>query len=172
MSTTERKNFSKEIVSEVLAEQNNLCSNCGSFLIKGFHQHHKNGNHSDVIKENCELLCSRCHRAKQAETGELQKYREMQTDAIKQFDSILQQGLEGKLSGTHIDKLSIIVTEKLKVAWRLYDFEEYPEPLPTDIRELYEMSNEDEMKKAYTNGFIEGLKRLQINVKAEDLIST
>lgn len=157
-----RVNFPAQTVREVLEEQGALCMECGSFLAKGIHQHHKDGDNANISKENLVLLCPKCHRAKAGETSNLQRYREVQNKALEQFDEIIKGGLDGKLSGTHIDNLFKVVEKKLQEAWRYFDYEEYPEPLPPDIAKLYDSSQELGMLQEYRRGFEDGLKSVRI----------
>ena len=161
---SQRRNFPKATVREVLEEQGALCMECGSFLAKGFHQHHRDGDHTNISKDNLVILCPRCHRAKAGETSNLQQYRKVQKQAMEQFDEIIKQSLaEGsKLSASHIREIGVNIKEKLKEAWRYYDFGEYPEPLPADIAKLYDTSQELELLQEYRRGFEDGLKSIRV----------
>ena len=172
MSETPRKNFPAKVVREVLIEQGNCCKTCGSFLVKGFHANHIDGDHSNIDKDNCELLCQRCHEAKKYETDTKWKEKkdlleEQQKTALKDYDDILAKTKEGKYSGTHIDNLRNCIQDKLKISWSLYGEPDYPKPLPVDIAEEYDIMQSQKEFESYTKGYIEGLKRLKINIGGE-----
>lgn len=149
-----RKNFTAKTKKEVLEEQDGLCANCGSFLVKGYHAHHIDGDNTNVAKENCELLCSTCHGAKKGESDLKKQLREAQEKAIEGYDMILEKASEGKFSGSHIDKLRDVIHDRLQVAWRLFGEPDYPEPMPADM--LADI--EAEQQRLRFEGHIEGFK--------------
>ena len=165
----ERINFPQKIVDEVLAENGNCCMMCGSFLIKGYHKDHKDGDRTNVKKENLNICCPPCHRSKQGNTINLQKWRKVQEEAIKQYDELYQKALspDSKLSGAHIDKLFDIIKEKVSEGYKNADLSDYPTPLPPEITKLYDSSQELEMLQEYRRGFEDGLKSIRINKKGE-----
>jgi hypothetical protein len=106
----ERKNFSIKVIEEVFEEQGRCCAKCGESLIGGFEAHHKDANSSNNDKENCELLCVRCHDAKLWETLKLQK-----EESIGQLRVLINQAIEGKMAGAVIDKVLDAIKLKLSL---------------------------------------------------------
>jgi 5-methylcytosine-specific restriction endonuclease McrA len=67
----ERKEFSQETVDAAWKRANEVCEECGKQLVyenrgpegRGCWQaHHKNGDNSDNSLDNCQILCSDCHK--------------------------------------------------------------------------------------------------------------
>jgi len=55
-----RRQFSKLTKKKTLIRQNFCCNSCGN-LLEEVEFHHKNGDRSNIRRENCEALCPNCH---------------------------------------------------------------------------------------------------------------
>jgi len=64
-SSETRKNFPDSIIKAVLKRQNHCCKKCGSLLIT-LDIDHIDGNNSNISIDNCQALCTACHRKKSA----------------------------------------------------------------------------------------------------------
>jgi hypothetical protein len=161
------------MVREHLEKIGYCCETCGGYLQQGYHQHHANGNHSDISKENLWIDCPFCHRSKMGETLELQdleKARKAFNDRLRtgleMIENIVTQGLgravddDGKplkqLSGSSIGELNSSVDNYFKNAWRLYNPVHYPTPLPVDIVNLHDKRQSMAELRAWEDGWKQG----------------
>jgi hypothetical protein len=149
---SERKNFSTEDINSVFEEQGHACGNCGTvFGYGGFQAHHKDGDCSNNSKDNCQLLCERCHDGKQWETLKLQKER-----ALRQTGDIVEAALQGKMAGAVIDKLLDAIKLELSLNQQLNGSEHFDLPVSQKmaISEAVEQAKMD----AYRQGIMDTLK--------------
>ena len=110
-----RRNFSIKVINEVYEEQGRCCNKCGRSLLEGFECHHINGDSSNNSIENCELLCVRCHDAKQWET--LQEQKKL---TIGEIATLIQKGIDGQIAGALADKLLDAIKLKLSLQKQVY----------------------------------------------------
>lgn len=150
MST--RINFSKEIIDKVFEKQGHACGNCGTaFGYGGFQAHHIDADNSNASEENCQLLCDRCHDAKQWETLKIQKER-----AMKQTGDIIDSALQGKMAGAVIDKLLDAIKLELSLNQQLNGVDHFDLPVAQKmaISEAVEQAKMD----SYRQGILDSLK--------------
>jgi hypothetical protein len=149
----ERKNFPTKIIEEVFEEQGRQCAKCGRSLYGGFHAHHKDGDNTNIEKENCQLLCAGCHG------GEMHKTLQEQKKAvIGDLDGLIKVGLDGKASGATIEKM--LDTIKLKLSLQRQVMDDPPLEVPASIKaETYATVMEHGLRE-YENGFKVGLERM------------
>lgn len=154
MSKTEkeRKNFSTKVIEEVFEEQGRCCGKCGKSLLGGFHTHHKNGNRTDVRKENCQLLCSGCHGGEQYKTLQDQKKA-----VIGDLETLIKTGVDGKASGATIEKLLDAIKLKLSLQRQILD--DPPLEVPSSVK-----------AETYITVMEHGLKEREIGIKEGILI--
>ncbi len=67
-----RKHFSEDVQRKILKKQNYNCNVCNSFLTT-MDFDHIDGDRSNNSMDNCQALCSRCHRMKSAEENSNRK---------------------------------------------------------------------------------------------------
>jgi len=146
----ERRNFPTKVIEEVFEEQGRQCAKCGKSLLGGYHTHHRNGDSSDIMKENCQLLCPGCHG------GELYKtLQDQKRNAINDLDALIKVGVEGKASGATIEKLLDVI--KLKLSLQRQVMDDPPLEPPASVKaETYITVMEHGLKER-EYGFKEGL---------------
>lgn len=149
-SKDSRKNFPIKIVEEVFSEQGGLCGKCGKSLMYGYHVHHKDGDNTNIAKENCQLLCKACHGAKQYETLQLQKQA-----IITDLDALIKKGVEGGLAGATIERLLDAIKLKLSLQGQIYDDPSIEPPIETRMKD-YQIVMEHGLRE-YEKGVKEGL---------------
>ena len=150
MTDKERKNFTTKVQLEVFTEQGGLCGKCGKSLMYGYHAHHKDGDHSNNDKENCQLLCRACHGGEQYKTLQSQKEA-----TIVEIDSIIKKGADGGLAGASIDKLLDAVKLKLSLQGQVYDDPATEAPIEQRMRD-YQAMMEYGIDK-YASGVTKGI---------------
>lgn len=147
-----RKNFPTKIVEEVFEEQGRCCDKCSRSLMNGFHIHHKDGNNANIEKENCQLLCSGCHGGEQYKTLQDQK-----KIAITDLEKLIQVGVEGKVSGSTLEK--ILDAIKLKLSLQRQVLDDPPMEIPSSVKaETYVTVMEHGLKER-EYGFKTGLEK-------------
>ena len=110
-----RKNFPIKIVEEVYEEQGRVCAKCDRPLIEGYVIHHKDGDNSNIEKDNCQLLCAMCHNAEKYNTLQEQKKA-----TIGEIATLIQKGIDGQIAGALADKLLDAIKLKLSLQKQVY----------------------------------------------------
>jgi len=146
----ERKNFPTKVIEEVFEEQGRQCAKCSKSLLGGFHTHHKDGDSSNVEKENCLLLCPGCHGGEQYKTLQDQK-----KIAIGNLDALIKTGVEGKASGATIEKLLDAIKLKLSLQRQIMDDPPLEPPASVKVETYITVMEHGLKEREY--GFKEGL---------------
>ncbi len=126
----ERKDFPEWAVTAVYMYQDGVCINCGGTLDKGFHRHHKDGNHSNNSIENCELRCAECHRATFAEAG-WKEHKEQEKRVLEKLNEAVDLTMKKELPGTSLERLTETMVLSLKTSRSINQLDkgiEYPPP--------------------------------------------
>lgn len=152
MSEKIRKNFTKEVINEVFKEQGEACGNCSLPLNYKFEAHHRDADCSNNSKENCELLCERCHDSKAYETLQLQKRK-----ALEQTQSIIDTAIQGKLAGTIIDKLIDAIKLELSLSQQVNSDPAYDIPIESKLRN--DMIVNEMKQESFNAGYLLGLTK-------------
>jgi len=151
--TQERKNFPTKIIEEVFEEQGRQCAKCSKSLFNGYHVHHRDGDNSNIERENCQLLCPGCHG------GEMYKTLQEQKKAvITDIDKLLSAGLDGKASGATLEKLLDAI--KLKLSLQRQVMNDPPLEVPSSVKAETYISVMEHGLREYERGFKTGLERM------------
>lgn len=156
-----RKEFPQFIVDQVYIEQDGVCANknCFNPLAHGFHRHHKDGNPSNISKENCQLLCLECHFATyKGEENPLEKHRELQRKIIGQIGSALAKTFEGQMTGSTLERVLTGFQMQESLSWKEKGLNiqvEYPSPTFAMLRQ---MMKQGIVQEAFLEGFKEGVR--------------
>jgi hypothetical protein len=152
-----RKNFPKSIVEETLSENNYQCQKCSKSLKYGYHVHHKDGDSSNIEKENCMVLCSSCHGGEQFNTLQLQK-----KETIGQLDDLIGKATRGEIAGALMDKAVDAIKLKLSLAGQVADIGSLELPVEKQM-EAYEQIAQAKMR-SFEDGYLAGLtKQIEIS---------
>jgi hypothetical protein len=151
-----RKNFPTKIIEEVFEEQGRQCSKCDKSLLYGYHAHHKDGDNTNIQKENCQLLCPGCHGGEQYKT-----LLEQKKAAIVDLDKLILTGTENKASGATIEKLLDAIKMKLSLQRQVMD--DPPLEVPSGVKAETYITVMEHGIKEYEKGIKEGiLKGIEI----------
>jgi len=146
----ERKNFSIRIIEEVFEEQGRCCFKCGLSLVGGFNVHHKDSDSSNDNKDNCVLLCARCHDSEKWNTLQIQ-----QKEVLGELRQLVKKAVEGTIAGAVIDKTLDGINKVLNLQKQLYS-----DPLleaPAISRIEYSEAIAEYNLKEYVRGVKEGV---------------
>lgn len=147
-----RVNFPKEIIDKTFEKQGGACANCGTaFGYGGFQAHHADGDNANASEDNCQLLCERCHDAKQWETLKLQKEK-----ALRQTGDIVEAALQGKMAGAVIDKLLDAIKLELSLNQQLNGVDHFD--LPVSQKMAVSEAVEQAKMDSYRQGILDTLK--------------
>lgn len=122
-----RKNFPTKVIEEVFEEQGRQCAKCDKSLLYGYHAHHRDGDNTNIQKENCQLLCPGCHGGKMYSTLQEQKKA-----VITDLDKLITTGIENKASGATIEKLLDAI--KLKLSLQRQVMDDPPLEVPSGVK--------------------------------------
>ena len=172
----DRKDFPQFIVIAVYIAQDGVCGNtdangqriCFNPLSNGFHRHHNDGDHSNISKENCVLLCLECHYAKKAKQtsghDEWKRHKELQRKVIKGIFNTIGKLEEGKSAGTTIERIFAGYELAITQSWNILKDEiEYPDP----IFSMYKNVIKDNILQA---AMMEGYKMGMNSVRQEIIV--
>ena len=150
-----RKNFPIKIVEEVYEEQGRVCAKCDRPLIEGYVIHHKDGNNSNIEKENCQLLCSACHYGEQYKTLQEQK-----KEVIGELSLLIKKAIDGQVAGALMDKTLDAIKMKLSLQKQVSDIVLMEAPATSRIeysREIAEWNLRERMN-GIRQGFVMGIE--------------
>lgn len=165
MTDKERKNFPASVINEVYDEQGGQCGKCGKTLVWGFHAHHKNGNSSDINKENCQLLCRSCHGGEQYKT-----LMEQKKASLTDLSSLIGKAVQGEIAGAGIEKTLDAIKYRERIQIQLAD-EGYLEPPMEKKLESYTTVMEarlEEYERGLKDGIRAGLSTINSVISRED----
>jgi len=150
-----RKNFSRKVIDEIFEEQGQCCAKCGKSLLDGFEADHIDGDCSNNIKENCRLVCARCHEGTQWET--LQEQKKV---VIGELTLLIQKALDGQVAGALMDKALDAIKLKLSLQKQVADISllEAPATSRIEYSEAIAEYNLKEYVKGVREGVIKGLE--------------
>jgi len=150
-----RKNFSIKTINEVYEEQGRCCNKCGRSLLEGFRVDHKDGDCSNIEKDNCQLLCARCHEGRQWETLQQQKKA-----TIGELTALIQKAIEGNIAGALMDKTLEAIKLKLSLEKQVADLTlmEAPATSRIEYSEAIAEYNLKEWLRGIREGFVMGVE--------------
>lgn len=145
-----RKNFPTKVIEEVFEEQGRQCAECDKSLFYGYHAHHRDGDNTNIQKENCQLLCPGCHGGKMYSTLQEQKKA-----VITDLDKLITTGIENKASGATIEKLLDAI--KLKLSLQRQVMDDPPLEVPSGVKAETYITVMEHSLKEYEKGLKEGI---------------
>jgi len=160
----DRKMWKKWAVDAIYEMQEGVCSNCGAGLEQtGFHQHHKNEDHSDNSLENLVLLCPRCHHATFG--GDKNPYtaqQEQEGRILEKLNILIEQALDPntKVSGASMEKLVDAMGLSLKVSRSVTDVDYGRQYTPAAVKLQRKMADQEAQAESYMAGYMDAVKQL------------
>lgn len=161
MPQDDRKDFESWKVDEVYKLQDGCCPKCGGTLHKGFHRHHKDGNHSNNSIENLILHCPSCHRG---ETN-VKAHKEQEQRTLDNINKLIDESFETKMSGSTLQQLVEAMGMSMRISRSVNDLDvgiEYPSANITYARK---MRAQEAQFQTYIEGFRDGCRALRITPK-------
>jgi len=149
MVDKERKNFSQTVIDDTYLEQGGMCGKCGKALQYGYHAHHKDGDHSNNSKENCQLLCQACHGGEKYAT-----YLKQKEAVISDLETLIKNET---VSGATVDKKLDAIKLVLSLQGQIYNDAPLQPPIQQRMKD-YEVVMQRGLEK-FEEGFIEGLRK-------------
>jgi hypothetical protein len=159
----ERRDFPQWKVELAYFAQDGVCARCGNSLEHGFHRHHKDGNPANNSLDNLELLCPECHRATLGEA--YRRHREQEEKALNYLNKLLDECLNGRLSGSTVERLLDAIILSLKISRSLNKLDEGIESPPPTIALLKKLQEARILQETYLEVFKEGVKWMAERLK-------
>jgi len=171
----DRKMWKAWAVDAVYQSQEGLCQNCGASLEQtGFHQHHKNGDHSDNSLDNLALLCPRCHHATfGGDKNPYTAHQEQESRILEKLNALIEQALDPntKVSGASMEKLVDAMSMSLKVSRNVTDVDYGRQYTPAAVKLQRKMADQEAQAESYMAGYMDAVKQLIGKFAAQTIIS-
>ena len=155
-----RKNFPEWIVDQIMIDQDGVCATekCFNPLVNGFHRHHKDKDHSNIAKENCELKCLECHFKTFGDKNPLEAHRVLQRTMMVGIANAMKAAIQGTMTGSTLERVLGGYAQAEKLSWKEKGLNlsiEYPSATFTMLRQ---MQKQEIIQEAIMEGFREGIK--------------
>lgn len=176
--STTREDFPKWAVTQKFLLQEGACPKCSNPLEKGYHRHHKNGDHADNSVDNLELLCPECHHAEKAGHGSegddttnmLIQHRLVERSVMKKIVEMIELGMEKKIAGAGMERLMDANVKLLQLSRSEKGLNnvEYP---PAEIKMILSKNIAEEKMVEYIRGVEAGIKMIVLNANTPIVVN-
>jgi len=161
MPQDDRKMWKQWAVTTAYESQEGLCLKCGANLEQTtFHQHHKDGDHSNNALINLQLLCPKCHHATYGEANSYTEHKAQEARILDKINVLIEQALDPntKISGASMEKLVDAMSLSLKVSRNVTDIDYGREYTPSSIKVQRRMSEQSMLMDKYMEGYMDAVK--------------